>query len=73
LERVLCKLVNKITRSDAISKLTYLSDSNWNYVLLELVFMIVRYGNRDMNNDTIEEAKKLFKIVLGRYVMYGVT
>jgi hypothetical protein len=61
----ICELVNEITRSDAISKLTYLSESNWNYVLLEYVFMIVRYGNRDMNNDTIEEAKVKFKNILG--------
>jgi hypothetical protein len=30
--------------------------------------MIVRYGNRDMNNDTIEEAKKVFGDVLTKYV-----
>jgi hypothetical protein len=64
----ICKLANEETRSDAISKLAYLSDSNWNYVLLELVFMIVRYGNRDMNENTIDEASVFFKDVLAKYV-----
>jgi hypothetical protein len=70
----ICKLAHthQETRDNAISKLTSLSDSNWSYVLLELVFMLVRYGNRDMNNDTIEEAKNVFKEVLDKHV-WGIT